>query len=58
MKCPLKVDLTKIILPRDNETGWNKEKFSEINISLKFYEWDSFGRKELVKLMTPKRKKN
>lgn len=58
MKYPLKVDLTKIILPRDNETGWNKEKFSEINISLKFYEWDSFGRKELVKLMTPKRKKN
>ena len=57
MKHPLKVDLTKIILPRDNETGWNKEKFSEINISLKFYEWDSFGRKELVKSM-PKRRKS
>ena len=51
MKNPLKVDLTKLKYP----TGkWTKDKFSDMNISFKFYEWESFGRKELTPRLVKK----
>lgn len=45
MKNPLKVDLSKLKAPKGN--CWNAEKFSDVNIALKLFEWESFRRSEL-----------
>lgn len=45
MKKPLKVDLSRVNVPRGN--NWSADKFSDINVSLKLFEWESFRRKEM-----------
>jgi hypothetical protein len=45
LKNPLKVDLSKIYVPKGNI--WNADKFSDINIALRLFEWESFKRFEL-----------
>lgn len=45
LKNPLKVNLSKLNTPKKN--SWDAEKFSDVNIALKLFEWESFRRPEL-----------